>query len=120
MSLTDHPAGAARPSVTTGLDLPSGPDFVAARPERSSQRTRTSGAWAAITVGLTALIVVLVFVLQNLKSVEVTFLGMHLHLPLAILMLLVAALGAVVVFAFSAARIFQLRMEARRSRRERA
>jgi uncharacterized integral membrane protein len=57
-------------------------------------------------------------VLQNLKSVEVTFLSPHGNLPLAVLLLLVAVLGALIVFAFGAARIVQLRVAARRSRRE--
>lgn len=77
--------------------------------------TRTSRAWAAITFGLAGLLVVLVFALQNLKSVEVTFLSLHGNLPLAVLLLLVALLGAFTVFSFSAARIVQLRVQARRA-----
>lgn len=87
-------------------------------PERLSKRTRTSRAWAAITVGLAGLVVVLVFILQNRKDVEVKFLSLSGQLPLAILLLLVAVLGALIVFAFGAARIVQLRVAARRSRRE--
>ena len=94
------------------------PADVAAGTRRSSERTRISGAWAAVTVGLAAVVVVLVFALQNSKAVEVTFIGMHWHLPLAILLLLVAALGGLVVFAFGAARIVQLRIAARHSGRK--
>lgn len=89
-----------------------------AAPSRSSRRTRTSRAWGAITFGLAVLIVVLVFALQNLESVEVTFLSLHGDLPLAVLLLVVAALGALIVFTFGAARIVQLRVGARRSRRD--
>lgn len=86
------------------------------KPSRtSSKRTRTSRAWAAITFGLAGLLVVLVFALQNLKSVKVTFLSLHGNLPLAVLLLLVAALGALIVFSFGAARIVQLRLQARRA-----
>lgn len=85
--------------------------------EHSSSRTRASGAWAAVALGLAALTVVLVFVLQNLRSVEVTFLSLHGHLPLAVLLLLVAVVGGLIVFAFGAARIVQLRVGARRLRR---
>lgn len=81
-------------------------------------RTRISGAWTALTVGLVAVVAVLVFALQNLKSVEVTFISLHWNLPLAILLLLVSTLGGLIVFAFGASRIVQLRMKARHSGRE--
>jgi uncharacterized integral membrane protein len=86
-----------------------------ATPPRSKV-TRTSGAWAAIALGLTTFIVVLAFAVQNLASVDIAFFSLHLQLPLAILLLLAAVLGASIVFAFGSARIVQLRMQARRSR----
>ena len=87
-------------------------------PLPGERRTRLSGAWTAIVVGLIALVVILVFVLQNGQSVEVSFLMFHPHLPLAVAMLFALILGSVVVFAFGAARIFQLRMVAGRARRK--
>ncbi|HEY4889586.1 MAG TPA: lipopolysaccharide assembly protein LapA domain-containing protein [Candidatus Dormibacteraeota bacterium] len=80
--------------------------------------TRLSGAWTAIVIGLVALVVILVFILQNQQSVEVTFLFFKGHLPLAVALLFALILGAVIVFAFGAARILQLRMVAGRSRRK--
>ena len=80
--------------------------------------TRLSGAWTALVVGLIALVVILVFVLQNQQSAEVTFLGFHGHLPLAVALLFALILGAILVFAFGAARILQLRMVAGRARRK--
>ena len=87
-------------------------------PLPGERRTRLSGAWTAIVIGLIALVVILVFILQNQQSVEVAFLFFHGHLPLAVAMLFALILGAVVVFAFGAARIFQLRMVAGRARRK--
>ena len=87
--------------------------------ESSAAPSRTSRAWAALTFGLLALVVIVVFALQNLDDVTVRFLGWEGELPLAILLLLVAVLGAVIVFAFGAARIVQLRLQARRSSRSR-
>jgi uncharacterized integral membrane protein len=87
-------------------------------PLPGERRTRLSGAWTAIVVGLLALVVILVFILQNQQSVEVAFLVFHGHLPLAVAMLFALILGAVVVFAFGAARIFQLRMVAGRARKK--
>ncbi len=87
-------------------------------PLPGERRTRLSGAWTAVVVGLVALVVILVFVLQNQQSVEVTFLMFQGHLPLAVALLFALILGAVIVFAFGAARILQLRMVAGRARRK--
>jgi lipopolysaccharide assembly protein A len=81
------------------------------------RRTRLSGAWTAVVVGLVALIVILVFILQNQKSVEVSFLMFSGHLPLAVALLFAMILGGLIVFAFGAARLLQLRMVAGRARR---
>jgi len=82
------------------------------------RRTRLSGAWTAIVVGLVALVVILVFILQNQQGVEVTVLVFKGHLPLAVALLFALILGAVIVVAFGAARILQLRMVAGRARRK--
>jgi lipopolysaccharide assembly protein A len=82
------------------------------------RRTRLSGAWTAVVVGLIALVVILVFILQNQQSVQVSFLFFSGHLPLAVALLFAMILGALIVFAFGAARILQLRMVAGRARRK--
>ncbi len=90
----------------------------AAEPLPGERRTRLSGAWTAIVIGLVALVVILVFILQNGQKVEVTFLVFKGQLPLAVALLFALILGAVIVFAFGAARILQLRMVAGRARRK--
>ena len=82
------------------------------------RRTRLSGAWTAVVIGLVILIVILVFILQNQQSVEVSFLVFSGHLPLAVALLFAMILGALIVVAFGAARILQLRMVAGRARRK--
>jgi uncharacterized integral membrane protein len=94
------------------------PDAEVDGPLPGERRTRLSGAWTAIVIGLVALVVILVFILQNQQSVEVTFLMFSGHLPLAVALLFALILGAVIVFAFGAARIFQLRMVAGRARKK--
>jgi putative membrane protein len=94
---------------------PGGQDIKDSLP--GERRTRLSGAWTAIVVGLVALVVILVFILQNQQGVEVTFLMFHGRLPLAVALLFALILGAVIVVAFGAARILQLRMVAGRARR---
>jgi len=85
---------------------------------RGERHTRLSGAWTAIVIGLVALVAILVFILQNQKSVDVSFLMFNGHLPLAVALLFALILGAITVFAFGAARILQLRMVAGRARRK--
>jgi uncharacterized integral membrane protein len=87
-------------------------------PLPGERQTRLSGAWTAIVIGLVGLVVILVFILQNQQSVEVTFLFFKGSLPLAVALLFALILGAVTVFAFGAARILQLRMVAGRARRK--
>lgn len=89
-----------------------------AEPYPGEQHTRLSGAWTALVIGLAALVLILVFILQNLQSVELSFLIFHGHLPLAVALLFAVILGAVIVLAFGGARIAQLRMVARRARRQ--
>ncbi len=100
------------------MDNPSSAEQEPNEPLPGEQRTRLSGAWTAIVIGLLGLVVILVFILQNQQSVEVTFLMFQGHLPLAVALLFALILGAVVVFAFGAARILQLRMVAGRARRK--
>jgi uncharacterized integral membrane protein len=84
------------------------------------RRTRLSGAWTALVVGVIALIVILVFILQNLQSVELSFIAFHGRLPLAVALLFAVILGAIIVLTLGGARIRQLRMVARRARRTEA
>ena len=88
------------------------------KPLPGERQTRLSGAWTAIVIGLVALVVILVFILQNQQSVEVSFLMFSGRLPLAVALLFALILGAVIVFAFGAARILPLRMVAGRARRK--
>ena len=78
--------------------------------------TRASAAWTALAVGLALLVVVVVFILENLQDVKVTFFGLHWKIPLGLDLLLAAALGGAVVFAAGALRMLQLRLHARRHR----
>jgi uncharacterized integral membrane protein len=87
-------------------------------PLPGERQTRLSGAWTAIVIGLIALVVILVFILQNQQTVEVAFLFFKGRLPLAVALLFALILGAVIVVAFGAARILQLRMVAGRARRK--
>jgi lipopolysaccharide assembly protein A len=107
-------------SDTTSTDVPEAGEPLPGEPLPGERQTRLSGAWTAIVIGLVALVVILVFILQNQQTVEVTFLVFQGHLPLAVALLFALILGAVIVVAFGAARILQLRMVAGRARHKRA
>jgi lipopolysaccharide assembly protein A len=97
---------------------PADQEAAGAKPYPGERQTRLSGAWTALFVGIVALVVILVFILQNLQKVEVHFLAFQGQLPLAIALLFALVLGAVVVLALGAGRILQLRLVARRARRQ--
>jgi lipopolysaccharide assembly protein A len=87
-------------------------------PYPGEEHTRLSGAWTALVIGIVALVLILIFILQNLQSVQLSFLFFNGHLPLAVALLFAVILGAVIVLTFGGARITQLRGVARRARRQ--
>ena len=79
--------------------------------------TRAGAAWGATAVALVLLILLIVFMLQNSTKVEVEFLGTTGTIPLGMALLIAAVGGGVVVGIAGVARVTQLRMSARRTRR---
>ncbi len=79
--------------------------------------TRASAAWVAVGAGLVLLTLLVVFMLQNSTKVEVQFLGAEGWIPLGLALLIAAVGGGVVVAIAGIARITQLRVNVRRSRR---
>jgi lipopolysaccharide assembly protein A len=70
-----------------------------------------------LIAGAAALIVVIIFVIQNAHAVNIAFLGAHLHLSLAVALLLAVIAGALAMAAAGTARITQLRRIMRHNRR---
>ncbi len=101
------------------MDSPSPPQLrPGQQPYPGERHTRLRGAWTALLIGIVALVLILVFILQNMQSVELSFVVFHGHLPLAVALLFAVILGAIIVLAFGGARITQLRMVATRARRQ--
>ena len=69
-----------------------------------------------LIVGVHALALVLIFIIQNANAVNISFLGAHLRLSLAVALFLAAIAGALVMAAAGTARITQLRRIMRRDR----
>jgi uncharacterized integral membrane protein len=82
-------------------------------PSRPAARTRTSAAWLGACVAAAVLVVLIVFMLQNTGSVEVSFLWLHGSLPLAIALLIAAVGASLLTMTVAAARITQLRRRIR-------
>lgn len=79
--------------------------------------TRASATWVAVGAGLVLLIMLIVFMLQNSAKVEVRFLGANGRIALGLALLIAAVGGGVVVAIAGIARITQLRINVRQSRR---
>lgn len=112
---------ASQPSTTPTLPPPSAngtaPTLPPAASRRPRLRTRISTARTALIAGAAALIVLLIFIIQNTRAVQISFLGAHASVSLAVALLLAATAGALLMAAAGTARITQLRMEMRRDRR---
>ncbi|HLJ99226.1 MAG TPA: lipopolysaccharide assembly protein LapA domain-containing protein [Streptosporangiaceae bacterium] len=111
------------PAGTTST-LPPPPQPAApprARPERSPRgqmRTKISSMRTGLIAATAVLIVVLIFIIQNAHTVNISFLGAHLRLSLAVALLLAAIAGALLMAVAGTARITQLRRIIRRGRRQ--
>jgi uncharacterized integral membrane protein len=86
-------------------------------PQHVVKRTRMGGLWFASGSFAVVLLLLLIFILENSKSVDVAYFGAHGHVPLGVALLLAAVLGILMVVIPGTARIVQLRLTARRHRR---
>jgi lipopolysaccharide assembly protein A len=87
-----------------------------APPHHVIKRTRIGGVWLASGSFAVVLLLLLIFILENGRGVDVAYFGAHGRLPLGVALLLAAVLGAGIVAIPGAARIVQLRRTARRHR----
>jgi lipopolysaccharide assembly protein A len=118
--MTEPPAP---PGTTTTLPPPSAngsapPPPAPQAPRRGWMHTRISGVHTALITGVVGLVVVMIFIIQNAHAVNISFLGAHLRLSLAVALFLAAIAGALVMAAAGTARITELRQIMRRDRRK--
>jgi lipopolysaccharide assembly protein A len=86
-------------------------------PEQHKVRhTRTSGVWFAVVVFAVLLVFLLIFIVQNERPVDITFLGLHGRLQLGVALLLAALVGVLLAILAAVARMAQLRAVAKRHR----
>lgn len=101
------------PAEPAATDLPQPPTT---GPSRPPARTRASAAWLGACLAATMLAVLVVFMLQNTGSVQVSFLWMDGSAPLAIVLLIAGVGASLLTMMVGAARITQLRRRIRRQR----
>lgn len=80
-----------------------------------STPTRLSGAWTAVIVAAVLLVALIVFIAENTQTSTVNFLGAHGRASTAVMLLIAAVTGALVVGVVGAGRIIQLRRRSARN-----
>jgi lipopolysaccharide assembly protein A len=80
--------------------------------------TRISGMRTSLIAAAVGLIVVMIFIIQNAHAVNISFLGVHLVLPLAGALLLAAIAGSLLTVAAGPVRLTRLRQSMRRGLRK--
>jgi uncharacterized integral membrane protein len=78
-------------------------------------QTRVSASWTAVVVAAFVLVLLVIFIAQNTQHSSVNFLWFHGKAPTAVVLLVAATAGALVVIIVGVARILQLRRAASHS-----
>jgi uncharacterized integral membrane protein len=100
------------PAVPAQAQLPGRPPAGA-----GGKLTRTGGAWIAFAVSAVVLLLLLIFILENRREVDIAYFGAHAHMPLGVALLLAAVLGGLLVAIPAGARILQQRRGVRKQAR---
>lgn len=112
-------ADATQPGVSQaqGVD----PDLTTPpAPGRDPLRSSRAGrAWVGVVALGLVLVLLIIFIAQNTRSVTVSFLGWEGHTPLAVALLIGAVAGLFLAAVAGSLRIFQIRARVRRDQRHR-
>ena len=115
--MTAEPHPPASPEAGNGPPPRAAPGPPPTLPQHVVKRTRIGGLWVAAGCFAVVLLLLLIFIAENSRTVDVAYFGAHGHLPLGVVLLLAAVLGVLLVAVPATARIIQLRITARRHRR---
>jgi putative membrane protein len=83
-------------------------------PAHTPLQTRLSAMRTLLIAGIAALVVLVIFTIQNVHAANISFLGIHLVLPLAGALLGAAIVGSLLTVAAGPARVARLRQIIRR------
>ena len=79
--------------------------------------SRASGVWVAVVALVVLLILLSIFILQNTRSIEITYFGWQGEAPLAAALLIAVAAGLLIAVIAGSLRILQLRRRVRREQK---
>ena len=113
--LEDTHAAASSPVPVEGASTNAPGRDAAALPDTSGGKL--GSAWVGLVLGALVTILLLIFIAQNTATTDVRYLGLEFSLPLGVLILFAAIVGALIMALFAGFRILQLRMRARRARK---
>jgi uncharacterized integral membrane protein len=85
---------------------------------RTPLQTQVRGMRTTLIAGVAALAVAVIFTIQNVHAANISFLGVHLVLPLAGALLLAAIAGCLLTVAAGPARVARLRQVTQRGLRQ--
>ncbi|MDH2414590.1 lipopolysaccharide assembly protein LapA domain-containing protein [Nocardioides sp. CER19] len=108
---------------TRGVDPGVDPDMTTTQPQRGHdplKATRTGRAWVGVVALGVVLVLLIVFIAQNTRSVTVSFLGWNGQTSLAVALLIAAVAGLFLAAVAGSLRILQLRTRVRRDQKRRA
>ena len=116
-----QPSAASDPDPLSSTDGPSAPHGDTGKhgdPVKEALRdvrhTRTKSAWVGIIVGAIVLILLLVFIVQNLDKQEIQLFFWQVNLPQGVSLLIAAIAGALITAVVGGARMFQVRRAVRK------
>ncbi|GAB3256599.1 lipopolysaccharide assembly protein LapA domain-containing protein [Arthrobacter pigmenti] len=111
------------PAPSGGKEQPRKPEPAGPGPDRQEparKGSRTGALWAATTISIVLLILLIIFILQNQGPVRIAFFGLEGSIPLGMALLIAAVGGAVVVAIAGVARLTRVRIKERRDRKKQA
>jgi len=112
---SEHEEGRAAPAaIPSAPSPPTEPEPPTGDPDARPGRTRISAVWTGLIVGAVLFVLLLVFILQNTKSVRISYFTASGDVPVGVVVLLAAIAGVLLAGAAGSLRMYQLRR--RRSR----
>jgi putative membrane protein len=92
------------------------PASSSAQPRQRVRGTRTGRVWVGVCAAALITVALIIFMIQNTHTVQVTFLGMTGTTSLALMLIIAAVGGILLVLVLGSARILQLRHSIRKRR----
>lgn len=104
------------PSEASRREGQGNPAPSSAQPRQRVRGTRTGRVWVGVCAAALITVALIIFMIQNTRTVRVTFLGLTGSTSLALMLLIAAVGGILLTLILGSARILQLRHAVRKRR----